>query len=168
MNQLKLKPEASCPCCSGKSFSDCCGPLLSREKIAATPEQLMRSRYAAYTVGDIDYVMETMRGKAAKESDEESMREWSRTAIWQGLEIVDAPTIANDATEGEVEFIARYHSENKDHVLRERSQFVKKDGAWFYVDGHFPVEQAKKSHKVGANDPCPCGSGKKYKKCCRA
>ena len=23
-----------------------------------------------------------------------------------------------------------------------------------------------KEKKVGRNDPCPCGSGKKYKKCC--
>ena len=28
------------------------------------------------------------------------------------------------------------------------------------------VSQVKKSSKVGRNDPCPCGSGKKYKKCC--
>jgi uncharacterized protein YecA (UPF0149 family) len=29
-----------------------------------------------------------------------------------------------------------------------------------------PVEQAKSTRTVGRNDPCPCGSGKKYKKCC--
>ena len=30
-----------------------------------------------------------------------------------------------------------------------------------------PVEQYKRQEpKVGRNDPCPCGSGKKYKKCC--
>jgi preprotein translocase subunit SecA len=32
-----------------------------------------------------------------------------------------------------------------------------------------PVQQVKRSgDKVGRNDPCPCGSGKKYKKCCGA
>ena len=29
-----------------------------------------------------------------------------------------------------------------------------------------PVEQAKTARAVGRNDPCPCGSGRKYKKCC--
>ncbi len=29
-----------------------------------------------------------------------------------------------------------------------------------------PVEQARKEHTTSRNDPCPCGSGKKFKKCC--
>ncbi|MEG1849984.1 MAG: SEC-C metal-binding domain-containing protein [Oscillospiraceae bacterium] len=29
-----------------------------------------------------------------------------------------------------------------------------------------PPQPVKKTDKVGRNDPCPCGSGKKYKKCC--
>ena len=33
-------------------------------------------------------------------------------------------------------------------------------------DGTVKSTPAKKGHKVGRNDPCPCGSGKKYKKCC--
>jgi preprotein translocase subunit SecA len=28
------------------------------------------------------------------------------------------------------------------------------------------LQPVKKENKVGRNDPCPCGSGKKYKKCC--
>ena len=31
-----------------------------------------------------------------------------------------------------------------------------------------PKVRQRKVQKVGRNDPCPCGSGKKYKKCCGA
>jgi SWIM/SEC-C metal-binding protein len=31
-----------------------------------------------------------------------------------------------------------------------------------------PPEPARASKKVGRNDPCPCGSGKKFKRCCGA
>ena len=34
-------------------------------------------------------------------------------------------------------------------------------------DGSFSNEPARAKKKVGDNDPCPCGSGKKYKKCCK-
>ena len=51
------------------------------------------------------------------------------------------------------------------NVVPEREQVQKPDapnaGAG---DGSFSEE--RKSNKVGDNDPCPCGSGKKYKKCC--
>ena len=29
-----------------------------------------------------------------------------------------------------------------------------------------PAHRPEKQKKVGRNDPCPCGSGKKYKRCC--
>ena len=32
-------------------------------------------------------------------------------------------------------------------------------------DGSLPGGAVKKK-KIGRNDPCPCGSGKKYKHCC--
>jgi predicted aspartyl protease len=35
-----------------------------------------------------------------------------------------------------------------------------------FVEEGKPKTQASSGHKVGRNDPCPCGSGKKYKKCC--
>ena len=39
-----------------------------------------------------------------------------------------------------------------------------------FAGGKMPQKQApvRKAEKVGRNDPCPCGSGKKYKKCCGA
>src|SRR5205085_4408879 len=103
------------------------------------------------------------------EGDEESTRRWAETADWQGLEIVDtAGGEANDS-EGTVEFIARFRDRKGDmQAHHEVSTFVKEDGRWLFKQGHAPeVATVRRSApKVGRNDPCPCGSGKKFKKCC--
>ena len=65
--------------------------------------------------------------------------------------------------EGFVEFKAYSQHNGIEQVMHERSRFLKEEGLWYYVDGHFPEEAAQ---KVGRNDPCFCGSGKKFKKCC--
>jgi SEC-C motif-containing protein len=85
-----------------------------------------------------------------------------------GLKILDVKAGRPEDDEGTVEFIATY----KDHDLvkphHEISSFRKLDGNWYFVDGELvpPVTEVRSQPKVGRNDPCPCGSGKKYKKCC--
>ena len=49
-------------------------------------------------------------------------------------------------------------------VKRERVAKVTGESAG--SDGTVKKQPVKKGQKVGRNDPCPCGSGKKYKKCC--
>jgi SEC-C motif-containing protein len=51
--------------------------------------------------------------------------------------------------------------------MHEKASFIKEDGQWFYVDGDIIKAPQARSEKIGRNAPCPCGSGKKYKKCCR-
>ncbi|MGR5471371.1 YchJ family metal-binding protein, partial [Vibrio astriarenae] len=74
-----------------------------------------------------------------------------------------------------VEFNAYFNEDGKRYCMTERSRFVKEDGLWYYIDGTFPKEEPEQdprlsqpvsSLKVGRNDPCICGSGKKFKKCC--
>ena len=48
-----MKNEDTCPCKSGKTFGECCGPIISGEKKAETPEALMRARYSSYVTGDV-------------------------------------------------------------------------------------------------------------------
>jgi SEC-C motif domain protein len=114
----------------------------------------MRSRYSAYVLGELDYIASTQRA----EMDRESAEKWSSQSDWQGLEVVEA-------VDNVVEFCARY-KDKKGQLIehRERSKFEPKDGSWIYVDGSTPT--LRSSAKTGRNDPCPCGSGKKYKKCC--
>ena len=128
----------------------------------------MRSRYAAYATGDIAYLRRSLDTRWQKDFDERATLEWSKNATWQGLSIVDTKAGGPADDEGIVEFIAAFNMDGQDQKIRERAQFKKQDGVWFYVDGKVKSTQETvvSGPKVGRNDPCPCGSGKKFKKCC--
>lgn len=158
----------NCFCGSQKDYSDCCGPYLKDEKFAPTPEALMRSRYSAYVQGNLDYIAETMRGKAAENFDLVLSKARSDESEWLGLQVLKAPPVSPSDTVGFVEFIARYKSHGLEVAMHELSEFHLENGRWYYVDGKIfnTPSQTQNSSKPGRNDPCSCGSGKKYKKCC--
>ncbi|MCV7420938.1 SEC-C domain-containing protein [Mycobacterium yunnanensis] len=115
-----------CPCGSGTVYEACCGPLHHGERQAATAEELMRSRYAAYATGQADYLFRTWHPRtrpATVTVDPE--------VVWRGLTIVDVVAGGSDDEFGEVEFTAAYD----DAVMRERSTFERRSGRWVYVDG---------------------------------
>lgn len=158
----------ACPCGSSGTFDDCCGPLLSGDKRAPTAEALMRSRYTAFTRADIKYLERTHHPKTREELDLAGAGKWAREAEWQGLDIIATESGGQDDESGEVEFKARYRLNGENCVLHEISEFTRKQGTWYYVDGRMPQvrQYRRETPKVGRNDPCICGSGKKYKKCC--
>jgi SEC-C motif-containing protein len=159
--------DATCPCGSGRTLAECCGPILSGESPARTAEALMRSRYTAYATGNIDHILAT---EDAKDTDREATTRWARKKTWTGLEIVDTQAGGESDDEGIVEFRARYremdeaHGHEHDHVHHERSRFLRRGGKWMYRDA-VPPPPVTAGPRIGRNDPCPCGSGKKYKKC---
>ena len=119
----------------------CCQPLLKGNKIAQTPEQLMRSRYSAFAVGDEAYIFATMRGRALKQAKRSNAQH--QALQWIGLEVIDAPL--SQGEEGFVEFKAQYQSLQHSGYLHERSRFIKKQGRWYYVDGvtlDYPPDEA--------------------------
>lgn len=155
------KQIIDCPCGNGL-FKECCGPYLAGDQAAPTAETLMRSRYSAYVVNDVAYLLKTWHPASRPEEDfvlEESIR-------WQGLEIVDTAAGSETEDSGQVEFIARYLVGAQPGQLRERSDFRREDGLWYYIDGVEVKAQPVSVTKIGRNEPCPCGSGKKYKRCC--
>lgn len=155
-----------CPC-GGGSYAECCGPFLAGDAQPATAEALMRSRYSAYVLQKIDYLTETHDPETVDEFDEEEAAGWAKGADWQGLEIVDRVRGKEKDNEGVVEFVARYRYQDNELSHHERSSFVKLDGRWYYTSGDPMTAPIKReTPKVGRNDPCPCGSGKKHKKCC--
>ncbi len=158
--------KKTCPCGSNKSYARCCGPLITGKRIADCPEALMRSRYSAFTQANMDYITATMKGKVSSDFDPVSAKQWAEQAQWLGLEVVAAPPVAENGTVGFVEFIARYQLQGQDQSIHEVSEFHLEDGRWYYVDGKFRKPLVPLSQKTGRNDPCSCGSGKKYKKCC--
>ena len=124
----------------------------------------MRSRYTAYTQANIPYIVKTMRGPAAKNFDAEEAATWAKQVTWLQLEVKQAKT---ESTKGLVEFLAHYLQDNKKYCIHELSEFHFEEDQWYYVDGHVTQNNHNNnSAKISRNDPCPCGSTKKYKKCC--
>jgi SEC-C motif-containing protein len=157
----------TCPCGSQKPFSECCGPALSGASQPATPEALMRSRYTAFAMHDVDYIYKTIAPDHRKEFDRQGIEVWSRESEWMGLDIISTSKGGPGDDTGTVEFSARYKEKGEDRRHDELATFVKIDGRWYFEDGQMPGVKTVRNEgpKVGRNDPCPCGSGKKYKKC---
>lgn len=159
-----------CPCCSQQPYDLCCQPIHQNTANAQLPEQLMRARYCAHVLNNVEFVIQTYHSSCQAAQETEAIAQ-SVESDWVQLEVLDAPTPSD--SEGFVEFKAYFAEDGKHYCLHERSRFVKEDGQWRYIDGVMPEEeidprlnQTITSTKIGRNDPCLCGSGKKFKKCC--
>ncbi|WP_418964511.1 YchJ family protein [Cetobacterium sp.] len=131
-----------------------------------TAEELMRARYSAFEKGDIEFIVETHHPETKENMDIEETRKWALNSEWLGLEIVSTENGTENDSEGIVEFKAFYKENGKEIVHHEKSRFVKVDNQWLYY-GWLPLQGTiVKEERIGRNDPCTCGSGKKYKKCC--
>ena len=131
-----------------------------------TAEELMRARYHAYETCDMEFIKESHDPDNTEGIDWAECEKWARESQWLGLEILSTTKGGEDDKDGIVEFKATYIENGKTIVHHERSYFVKKNGVWFYQKW-LPITSTRiNENKVGRNDPCPCGSGKKYKKCC--
>lgn len=155
-----------CPCGSGNPYSECCEQIISGGQPAKTAEQLMRARYSAYVFADMDFIFESTHPDHCQGYDHAGTKEWAETADWQGLEIVDSKKGGADDSVGEVEFIARFIEKGEKREHHEAGQFKRKDGRWYFTEGRMVRPKPLTVSKVGRNDPCICGSGLKYKKCC--
>lgn len=131
-----------------------------------TAEELMRARYKAFETGDIDFLVETQDEDTRDTLDVEETRKWAVESKWLGLEILSTEAGQENDQEGVVEFKATYEEKGNVVVHHEKSKFVKKDGVWYYHNWLPMQGTIVKDERVGRNDPCTCGSGKKYKKCC--
>lgn len=175
-----LKTMNLCPCQSQKEFSQCCEPFLTKKAKPETAEQLMRSRYTAFAQVNVDYLKDTLAPESQKDFDLKETREWSKNAEWRGLQILSTQEGQSGDQKGKVEFVATYAYKG-DALDHHETALFRKDsaGQWLFVDGDGHTHPAGETHhhhtkpqthvreepKVGRNDPCPCGSGKKYKKC---
>lgn len=159
-----------CPCCSDRAYDSCCGPILSGEREALTAEAVMRARYSAYATGEVAFITNSLHPDSLKTNDEAATRRWAEESDWLGLQIVSTEKGGEGDDEGVVEFIATYREKGERHEHHEISRFTRHNGRWLYMDGDMAKGETvvRESPKVGRNEPCPCGSGKKYKKCCGA
>ena len=142
-----------CICGSEKEFSKCCEPIIEKKQKAKTAEELMRSRYSAYVMANGSYLVYSAAKKNRYADDIALIEEFSNSVEWLKLDVLD---VLKDL----VEFKAYYRDNEGIKVLHERSSFTQEDGEWKYSAGELF------NTKVERNESCPCGSGKKYKKCC--
>ena len=163
-----MNTDNLCPCGSKKDFSECCEPYISGIKAAPTAEALMRSRYSAYVKQAYQYVYDSYHPDTKKHFSLDAIEEQSEHLHWLGLQISDTSDGKENDNKGVVNFTASYKIDNgQTQYLTERGFFVKEKGEWYYLNGETRyTTTAARSNKVGRNEPCTCGSGKKYKKCC--
>lgn len=124
-----------CPCGSEKPFQYCCGPIVEGQKAAPTAESLMRSRYTAFALGAIDYLIDTTAPEKRGADDAEILAEQVKYTVWTGLTILSKDQGDRADERGMVEFEARFETDDQNGTLYEKSNFRREDGRWVYVDG---------------------------------
>lgn len=144
----------ACPC--DLEVQQCvCLELINGKRVATTPLELMRSRYVAFSLCKVEYLYKTSSDNLKKSLTLQELKESANDVEFVRLEIIDN-------TDSQVEFKAYFIVDHDLGCLHERSNFVMESGEWRYDTGHL-FETVTKS--ISRNDACPCGSGKKYKKC---
>ncbi len=156
--EFSMHKDSLCPCGSGATYSVCCLPVIHDHQLATTAEMLMRSRYTAFAIEHAPHILKTWhlntRPKALNFDD--------NPVVWLGLEVHSSQDGKAGDSSGSVEFTCSYLEKGQLCKLRELSQFHKVDGLWYYLRGECHVIK----DKVARNNNCPCGSGKKFKRCC--
>lgn len=162
---------SQCPCGTESSYESCCEIYHKGAKSPETAEKLMRARYSAFAKSQIDFIASTHL-PGTEDFDPKEAKVWADGSEWLGLEIVKTEKGNESDNKGVVEFKARYKDKASDKTLvhHEIATFEKQNSTWYYKDGQIyglaPIKRTEP--KIGRNDPCLCGSGKKYKKCCAA
>ncbi len=127
---MRAAPTGRCPCGTGLSFPDCCGRLHDGTATAATAEQLMRSRYSAFALGDVGYLLATWHPRTRP-----AALDLDLDVRWTGLDVLATTGGSPLETEGTVEFRAHHVVGGRAGAQHERSRFVLEHGRWLYLDG---------------------------------
>lgn len=131
-------PTGPCPCGSGFKLDQCCGPLHAGRLRAVTAEQLMRSRYSAYALAQVEYLIVTHPNAAGTSAERRrELRVSCRQTRWHGLKVLATNAGGSDDLEGTVCFEALFSAGGARQVLRENSLFRRRDGQatgeWLYI-----------------------------------
>jgi SEC-C motif-containing protein len=127
----------------------------------------MRSRYSAFVKKEMPYILTSLHPDQRSDYDEKSSRAWAERAEWHGITIMKTVKGGPEDSEGQVEFMVNYTENGFRQEHHELSSFRKEKGTWFFTTGKtMPKPASRATPKTGRNEPCTCGSGKKFKKCC--
>jgi len=151
-----------CLCGDSRGYEKCCGPIHNDISNAKSAESLMRARYSAYSTDNLDFIRRSWHSSTLPNDVGPNEDGFS----WQSLKIIETKLGSDNDEKGEVEFIASYMLNGHAGTLHELSFFKREAGEWRYLDGKQKKGEPVKRDKISRNEPCPCGSGKKYKRCC--
>ena len=149
----------NCYCCSKRPFSECCEPFISGSALPDTAEKLMRSRFSAYSTGHYRYIFDTYAQTYQQQLTVEDIAQSAAGTRWFALNVIP------NKDPRKVEFKAWYFDNKKIGLMHETSNFVVEADKWKYTDG--VIHDDTGYQKIGRNEPCPCGSEKKFKQCCQ-
>jgi SEC-C motif-containing protein len=124
-----------CPCTSKKTYDQCCGPFIEGARLPATAEQLMRSRFSAYALGKVDYLLATRSADKRDSENREELAQYCKSVQCVGLRIVGKEKGGAGDAEGVVTFHASLQANGRRSLHIETSTFAREDGRWVYVDG---------------------------------
>ena len=124
-----------CPCGSDKPACECCELIISGKRDAATAEELMRSRYVAFTRANGNYLMESHHSKTRPVRDKQRIERWAKSVQWMGLEILYTESGQENDDQGMVEFRALFIENGTLQQIHEKSLFVREKGKWVYTSG---------------------------------
>jgi SEC-C motif-containing protein len=139
----------------------CCEQLIKGSKEADIAESIMRARYSAYVMKELDYLLESTHPNQRGDYDLKGTKRWAEKSEWDGLQIISTEKGGAGDSQGKVEFIAHYRYKGKRLAHHEMAEFIKEDGKWYFYQGKMvPQKQVVRTdEKIGRNDTCPCGSG---------
>ncbi|HCY39080.1 MAG TPA: hypothetical protein DHV02_04385 [Neisseriales bacterium] len=121
----------NCNCGSKQNYQNCCGRFIEADELPATAEELMRSRYVAYSQARIEYIQATMRERALLGFDAKEAEEWALSVKWLKLNVLQHYKLSE--LHAVVEFCAEYRVQNKKQRLHEISEFRHENGRWYYI-----------------------------------
>jgi len=154
---------ATCSCGNKIGFENCCGPIINGSP-APNAEALMRSRYSAFVHRKLDHIERTNAPEIASDFNRAEAERLAEECEWHSFEILHLTESENTA---QIEFVIKFKRDGLEMAQAELASFRRENGQWIYESGQINLQQNQRQvKKVGRNDPCPCGSGMKAKKCC--
>ncbi|HAH22389.1 MAG TPA: Sec-C motif domain protein [Prolixibacteraceae bacterium] len=124
-----------CPCGSNRNFNDCCELIINSKREAITCQELMRSRYIAFTMANVEYLMRSHHSTTRPIKEQQRIKKWAQSVQWLGLVILNSEKGEVDDTIGYVEFRALYLEDGQMQEIHERSLFKRENHQWVYVSG---------------------------------
>lgn len=124
-----------CPCDSGRTYITCCEPIITGKNEAVTAQELMRSRYVAFTKANADYLMRSHSVQTRPVKERKNIEKWAKSVTWMGLTILNFQAGEANDEQGYVEFKALYLENGKLQQIHEKSLFQREKQKWVYVSG---------------------------------